>query len=304
LQSGALNHWQGWILIPLAGLLAVASGGCISPTAPTARWHQTVPSWSPYVVVHPNDGALRGYQEALDALASHDAVLGVRIPLFLDGSSAPTVRLAQSLGLDVVGVMDDADLGKPDVAQVFDQYFAAYPDVQVFQVGNEITTRQDAAAMSFDRYLDVLQQIAAHVRAYFPGVQLVSQAEFGAGTLGGQELAQLAARLPAMGVSPRDLIIGVNVYTDMALTADAAVLATALSGYRVWVTETGIADSSQELSYVSQKYPLLRTALHAERIYWYALWAGDSGGDSGYSLVHAPVDPPIVPGPLFQALTE
>jgi hypothetical protein len=82
-----------------------------------------------------------------------------------------------------------------------------------------------------------------------------------------------------------------------------AVLRASPPPYRIWVTETGIADPAGEVAYVTQTYPRL-FALPAQRIYWYALWAGDSGIDSGYSLISSASRPPIVPGPLFQLLTK
>ena len=82
-----------------------------------------------------------------------------------------------------------------------------------------------------------------------------------------------------------------------------AALRASPSPYRIWVTETGVADPASEVGYVMQTYPRL-LALPAERVYWYALWAGDTGADAGFSLVANAANPPIVPGPLFQLLTQ
>jgi hypothetical protein len=133
---------------------------------------------------------------------------------------------------------------------------------------------------------------------------LVSQAEFGSGTIGARELAVMATRLDSLGLSPDHLVIAINVYSEMALSAYAGVLNTTFQNYRIWVTETGVADPAQHISYVETTYPQLRLLLRADRIYWYALWAGDSGEDSGYSLISNPMRPPIGMGPLFQRLTE
>ena len=99
------------------------------------------------------------------------------------------------------------------------------------------------------------------------------------------------------------MILALNVYTDAALTAYAAVVVTMPGNYRVWVTETGVPDQNGQLGYVQTTYPKITALLGAERIYWYALWAGDVGGDSEYSLIKNPTSPPIAPGPLFQKLT-
>jgi hypothetical protein len=69
------------------------------------------------------------------------------------------------------------------------------------------------------------------------------------------------------------------------------------------VTETGETIPASQIAYVTATYPQLQALLRADRIYWYALWAGDSGGDSDYSLIMNATQPPIGPGPLFQVLT-
>ena len=255
------------------------------------------------MVIQPHDGALEGYRQALAMLVDRDAIRGARIGLYANGSSAPTVRLVTSFGVEVLGIIDDADLFEPDVEAVFNRYAAMYPQVRVFQVGNEITTSA-VSPMPIDRYLDVLERMYVHVVGHYPGVTLVSQATFGSGTIGAGDLAAMAPRLETHGFSPRRLIVGINIYTERAFTAYADELALDLTNYRIWVTETGSSDESQQMSYVETTYPRLRTSLRAERIYWYALWAGDVGGDSESSLIHAPTNPPIVPGPLFRLLTE
>lgn len=297
------------IALLLAGTApAVAACGFLSSftgpssTAPEETWRRTLPDWSPYLVIQPDSAALGGYDQALTTLVAHGGVRGARIGLYMDGSSASTVKLVASHGLEVVGIIDDADLFNPDVAAVFDQYAARYPEVKIFQVGNEITTQ--APRMTIDQYLDVLERVYAHVRDRYAEITLVSQATFGAGTLGADDLAATARRLAAMGASPRRLIVGINVYTQTALGAYAAVLADKLTDYRIWVTETAVADPGRQVAYVTTTYPQLRTLVRAERIYWYALWAGDVGGDSAFSLITGPTHPPVVPGPLFQRLTD
>jgi hypothetical protein len=284
--------------------VALPMAGChrFSPTAPSPAWRETLPAWSPYVGISPDNTALGGYQQALTLLTSRSAALGARISLFADGRSVPTVQLVTSFGLEVVGLIDNADLFAPDVAAVFDQYVAAYPQVRVFQIGDEVTT--SSMPMSIDQYLDVLARIYGHVIDRYPNVTLVSEAAFGSGTIGAMDLAALAPGLAARGIMPAHLIIGINVYSENAFTAYASVLATNLTAYRIWVTETGIADPTQQISYVQTMYPRLRASLRAERIYWYALWAGDTGADSGFSLIHAPTTSSIAQGPLFQLLVQ
>ena len=64
-----------------------------------------------------------------------------------------------------------------------------------------------------------------------------------------------------------------------------------------------MADPPNHASFVAATYPVLRAQLRAERIYWYVLWGGDSGGDSAYGLITGAQHPPIVPGSLFEILS-
>jgi hypothetical protein len=274
-----------------------------SLTAPTPLWQKVLPAWSPYLVIQPDDGALAGYRDALTRLTRRGALAGARIGLSADGRSAGTVNLVASFGVDIVGIVDNADLFAPDVEGTFDRYRAAYPQVRTFQIGNEITTLP-GGAMTIDQYVDVFVRTYTHVVSRYPDVTLVSQATFGAGKGGSTDLAAEAAAFTSRVMSGARVVLGINVYTETALAAYAVVIPSIPRGYRIWVTEAGETDPSGQVSYVTLTYPQLQNALRADRIYWYALWAGDSGGDSDYSLIKNAASPPIAPGPLFQLLIQ
>src|SRR5262249_23572135 len=159
-------------------------------------------------------------RSALTSMTNKGAVSGVRIGLQANGAAAPTVALAASFGLDIVGIMDDADLGGPDVEGAFDRYRATDPQVKTFQIGNEVTTYA-AAPMTIDQYLDVFQRIYARVVSLYPDVTLVSAATFGSGTSGSVDLRAEAAGFLARGISGSRVVLGLNVYTETALAAYA-----------------------------------------------------------------------------------
>ncbi len=285
--------------------LALASdcSGWSSLTAPTPLWRKVLPEWSPYLVIGPDDGALEGYRDALKRLTSRGAVAGARISLSADGRSTPTVNLVASFGVDVVGIVDNSDLFALDVESVFDRSRAAYPQVKTFQIGNEITTLP-GTPMTIAQYIDAFVRVCTHVASTYPDVTLVTQSTFGSGRSGSADLSAEATAFAAHGVPASRVVLGINVYTETALAAYAAVLAQIPSGYRIWVTETGVSDPANQITYVTATYPQLQQALRADRIYWYALWAGDTGGDSDFSLIKNATRPPIVPAPLFQLLTD
>ena len=282
-------------------LLMPALVGCHGATAPSPppAWLTLLPQWSPFIVVQPDDAALNGYRDALNQLTGRRAVAGVRIQLFADGRAGRTVGLATSLRLDVLGILDNADLSSADPEGTFDRYRAAYPQVTTFQIGNEVTT---SVPMPIDRYLDVFARVYAHAVSRYPDVTLVTQAAFGAGQIGSSDVNATVERIRAFA-SPARVVVALNVYTPAALMAYEAALRASPPPYRIWVTETGSADPASQVAYVMQTYPRL-LALPAERIYWYALWAGDAGADSGYGLIGHASSPPIVQGPLFQLLTQ
>src|SRR3974390_1502181 len=99
----------------MLAVLSASAIGCRSPTAPSpAAWEQPPPAWSPHVVLQPDSNALRGYGHALAQLVSHAAIESVRIGLTADGSAAPSVHLASALGVQVIGIINNADLRARD----------------------------------------------------------------------------------------------------------------------------------------------------------------------------------------------
>jgi hypothetical protein len=287
-----------------AWLLALLTAACHNVTGASSlppAWKLELPVWSPYMVVQPDNTALGGYRDALPRLTSRSALTGARIQLDADGRATPTVSLVTSLGIDVLGIVDIADLRSNDVEGMFDQYRIRYPQVRTFQIGNEVTTAPPAP-ITIDQYVAIFARVYTHVMVRYPDVMLVTQAAFGAGMIGSQDLTATIAGIQSFA-SPSRVVLALNVYTPTALLAYQTALRAAPPPYRVWVTETGTADPASEISYVAVNYPLLQT-LPAERIYWYALWAGDTGSDAGFSLINNPTNPPITPGQLFQLLTK
>ena len=98
------------------------------------------------------------------ASATCCAIASLLPPDFLDFLSPVLGRSTY----EVLGIIDDADLFEPDVEAVFNRYAAMYPQVRVFQVGNEITTSA-VSPMPIDRYLDVLERMYVHVVGHYPG---------------------------------------------------------------------------------------------------------------------------------------
>jgi len=277
--------------------------GCSSfqnPAAPSNTSSNDIP-WSPYIVIHSDGGALKSYENALRQLQSHNRIKGARIGLDFIGSSRDTTRLVNSLGIEIVGIMDNNDLVRSDIENVFDQYYRNYPEVKTFQVGNEISTIGNGPHMTMEVYMGVLKRIYRHVEKNYPGVMLVSQSTLGSGEYGPDELSRMVG-LGLKEIPPSRLIIGINVYNAKALNFYSSVLTNKLGGYRVWVMESGFDGWDGQIAHVYNVYPRIQNELRAERIYWYVLWNGDSGFEPGFSLIKQANTPQATFSPLLKLL--
>lgn len=267
--------------------------------------------WSPYVVVHADGGATAGYQKALTALLSKGNIRGVRIGL--SPYRDPIVQMISSLGIEKTGVVPNESLFDSNPEAMIDRYISIYPDIKVFQIGNEVTTINQSGglpSMSIEQYMDIFKRIYNHIlQSSNSSVVLMTQSTFGSGDIGSNELKRMVELgLKPNILSPQRVIVGINVYSSNALneyisTRNQYLYDPKYGGYRVWVMETGNSDPSQQISHVRSSYPTMASALGAERMYWYALWAGDTGSDAGFGLIQNPYNPnQMTYSPLFKAL--
>ncbi len=292
------------IILTLVLMTSYSCSGLQSPTEPTGV--NNIP-WSPYILVHANGEVMMGYREAFSDLKNHGALRGIRInSVDRNGGSKPIVDLAVSSGLEIVGIFDNDDLFDDNVEASIDQIFRIYyPEITVFQFGNELTTiiPKTQPQMNIETYMLKLKRIYKHLRTNYPDVVLVTQSTFGSGFYGANELKRMA-ELGLKDMSPQFVILGMNIYTESALDEIAAIRRNHLGEYRVWVMESGTNVPDNQVSYVVNFYPRIRSELAAERIYWYALWAGDEGSqDTGFNLIGHPQTSQITMSPLYKYLT-
>jgi hypothetical protein len=306
---------NGWRRPTRLASLAVALGALLAcdqlrpPASPSATpsTEEVVRSWSPYVGVHSDGRALRAYQEALSSLRSAGRVNGVRMAIHRRDPVDPMIKAMGSLGLEVLGLVDNDFLFDPDIEGAIDRIFAAYPEIRYFQIGNEVTTilPPTGPTITIDQYAAVFQRVYDHVQTRHPGrAVLLTQSALGSGLRGPTELETLS-RLAISRMDPDKVILAVNSYDPDNLSQFSGLLGGALRPFRVWVTESGMADPGQQVSFVRDKYPLLRRFLRAERVYWYVMWGGDEGPDTGFSLIKFPGNyPDYWRSPLFTLLAE
>ncbi len=290
--------------ILLISLTGCGSKGISNLTGPGSTLN--LPQWSPYINAHTPGGVESAYRDATTALISNGMLRGVRIEIDKRayGLNNPYTKMFNSMGIEVLGLIDNYYLFDDNIEQDISNIFSAYPEIRYFQIGNEITTILPSSGprMSIEQYMTVLKKVYNFVRVNYPDRVLLTQSTFGSGIYGPNELSKMAD-LGLTSMSPNNLIIAVNVYSSATLVSYPGIINDRLGGYRVWVTETGTADPNEQISYVQHTYDEIRNYLRPERIYWYTLWGGDSGNDSGFSLIMNPYQyPNYAKSPLFKVL--
>ena len=255
--------------------------------------------WSPYIGIHASGEAYDAYQATLPLLRDKGNLNGVRVEIVkADGLNNQVIKMIGSLGIEMVGLIENGYLFDPDIENQIDEIYAAYPEIEYFQVGNETTTFTN---MSIETYMTVLKRVYDHTQLNYPNKTLITQSTYGTGDYGPKELEKMA-KLGLREMSGQKLIIGLNVYSDYSLVQYSNMVRRYLSGYRVWVMETGSNIPFQHVQFVQNFYLQLRTSLRAERIYWYVMWGGDIDSDSGYGLITNVLNPPLAFSPLFNVL--
>ena len=267
-------------------------------------------NWSPYVVVHDTGEVPEAYRDALTKLVRSGSLKGVRVGIDQTNINGLTNGVINTLGLDVLGLIDNQFLFDPNIEARIDEIFSNHPTIRYFQVGNETTTilPKSGPTMTIEEYMTVFKRVYNHVQKNHPNrAMLVIQSAIGSGSSGAREIDRMI-ELGLKEMSPDKVIISFNCYTVGAASGYRDVLDSSLRDYRVWVTETGVADYNQHVSFVVNDYARLTNYLRPERIYWYALWTGDGefGDETGFGLVRNLKDFPrneYWGSPLFKTLT-
>ena len=295
----ALVGCQGGLLSPSA------SGDPGSSPAGPVTPQEVAGQWSPYVNVHGDGEVLLAYRDALSALQRAGRVQGVRMEIHGNEALNSVIKTVGAMGFEVLGLVSNDYLFEPNIEGVIDRIFSTYPEIRYFQIGNEVTTilPPTGPTITIERYAALFQRIYQHVQSRYPGrVTLLTESALGSGLRGPTELETLTA-LALVHMDPDKVIVAVNAYDPDAVSRYRGLLTGSLRAFRVWVTESGIANSTLHAMFVRDRYPQLRQYLRAERVYWYVLWGADSGNDTNFSLIRYPSRyPDYWKSPLFDLL--
>jgi hypothetical protein len=265
--------------------------------------------WSPYVGVQIDGRAIDAYRDALSALRRAGRVNGLRVEISKSNQSSGdrTIKALGGMGLELLGLIGNEYLFEPNIEGEIDGILAAYPEIRYFQVGNEVTTilPSTGPTISIDQYMAVFHRVYDHVQSRYPErAVLLTQSTLGSGLYGPGELETMA-RLGLTEMNPERVIIAVNAYDPESASQYRGLLGGPLRKFRVWVTESGVADPALHIAFVRDKYPLIRDYLRAERVYWYTMWGGDSGSQTDFSLIKNPMSyPNYWKSPLFELLVQ
>jgi hypothetical protein len=239
------------------GLLSPSTAGDTRPSAGGSETAQEVAGqWSPYVGVHADGQALPAYRDALSALQRVGRVNGVRMEIQRNQSEKPVIKAVAAMGLEILGLVSNDHLFEPDIEGAIDRIFNAYPEIRYFQIGNEVTTilPPTGPTITIEQYAALFQRVYEHVQSRHPSREiLLTQSALGSGLRGPTELETLTA-LALVHMNPDKVIIAVNAYDPDAVSQYRGLLSGALRAFRVWVTESGVANSSQQAAFVRDRY--------------------------------------------------
>ena len=155
-------------LILLSGALFA---GCNSRFfSPTASSDTSGLPWSPYIGIHASGEAHEAYQTVISTLRDNGNMVGARVGLTVSEGINGTIKMIGSLGIELVGIVDNEYLLDPDIEARVDEIYAAYPEITYFQVGNEVTNPNiGSATMSIVQYMVALRRVYDHTQKNYPG---------------------------------------------------------------------------------------------------------------------------------------
>src|SRR3989344_5443575 len=194
------------LVLVLGALFVGCNSRFFSPTAPSDT--SGLP-WSPYIGIHASGEAHGAYQAVIPVLMDRGNMVGARVGLTASEGINGTIKMIGSLGIELVGIIDNEYFLDPNIEVRIDEIYAAYPAIRYFQVGNEVT---NFTSMSVVYYMVALRRVYDYTQRNYPDKMLISQSTFGSGRIGGLELEQMV-NLGLREMSSGKLIVGINVYT-------------------------------------------------------------------------------------------
>ena len=264
--------------------------------------------WSPYVGIHPFDPNTQ--QPHLQKLINAGALRGARVELRIDINTSSFIDWLQSSGVEVLGHFwsgyvdwwNRGTISTGGFLEIFDQTVRQYPGVRVWQMGGELTGWK----VSPEKAMELFKALFHHVKQNYPWIILVSPATAGNGSSADDLRRMIDAGLDKLCQEGLE-IVSIHFYSwnSTRLAEFQSQVARLTISTRIWITETNDfpPNWSTQTGYVAEMYPKLRSALRAERIYWYVFSEGRNFHNGEFGLVKGLADyPPVEYSPLMNLL--
>jgi len=257
-------------------------------------------AWSPYLGIHIFDWHENIQQPHLDPLFRMGLVKGVRLEYAPGSENA--ARWAKERGADVLCIFGNVYLREPNIEEMFDYAVASSPSVDYWEIGNEVGK---FSRMAPEEYMPIFLKLHQHVQKKYPNLVIMPYAPVGGneGARSFEIMMNNGLRSLTMRRSGGIKVISLHVYGDSVLffSRMKKEIESLPFGVQVWITETGVADFSKQVSYVLDIYPQIRKMFRASRIFWYV-----ASECSEYSLIGGLANDcagTVTYSPLYQQLT-
>ncbi len=241
--------------------------------------------WDPFIGIHLFTWDLSVIQPHLLKLIEAGALKGARVGGLDNPDVQRFIRWLYSRNVEVLGSFDNKFLREPNIYTIFDQMVLQNPTIRNWEVGNEVS---GFIGMEPEEYMKIAGGLFYYVKQNYPHLRLAIGAVAGNGSS-----ADILRRMIDAGLNKlcRDglEIVPIHFYSwkSARLGEFKSQIARLPISTRIWVTETNEMPPSwdRQVEYVKKVYPLLRSSLRAERIYWYVF-----SEPSDFSLVKGLVD--------------
>jgi len=225
--------------------------------------------WDPYIGVHPFAGDAGIQQPHLLKLIQAGALRGTRLGNLENPEIQRFAAWFQSHGVEVLGLFENEHLRNPNVCQIFSQHVAQNPGVFVWEIGNEV---QGFANMSSEEYMQIATPLFYYAKQNHPQIRLAIGAVAGNGSSADDLRRMIDAGLNQLCQDGLEIVpIHFYSWNSTRLAEFRSQIVRLPISTRIWITETNDMPPSwdTQIGYVAEMYPRLRSALRAERIYWY-----------------------------------
>lgn len=260
----------------------------VAPQAPCA--------WSPYVDVHSSEhlSLPASFDNAqlnrVYELNSVGAVRGVRLDL--KPWSQDFKKFAQKLNarVDVLGIVETRILSlpkgqwQPYIDDLMTQYKGL---VKTFEIGNEVEIFS-SPPMQPEQYARVLRDVYEYVSSKYPQAKIIPAA-FNGDISGPDYLQKFVNTDPDL--IKKIGVINIHCYRCEETISQYKKIVDKLRrkkgvNVKVWVTETGVQNWSEQIKWVKNIYPKLKRELGAQRIYFYVFARPKDSADSQFALLN------------------